>query len=96
MKQQIRFFIHMVRTYPRYAAMAIALDASIGIIAAASTYVLLNSANISPNTQGVLLFSGLLALAGMFGVGYTLLKSRLGTTLTDSPFDLNDEIDENY
>jgi hypothetical protein len=83
MKQQIRFFIRMVRTYPRYAAMAVALDASIGIIVAVTTYVVLYSADVGPSTMGVLFFSAVLAIAGILGVGYTLLKSRIGDVATD-------------
>ena len=94
MKQQIQFLIHMVRAHPRYAAMAIALDTSIGIIAAALVYILLNSASISPSTQAVLIFSGLLAIAGIFGVGYTLLKDRLGTSYLSDEFDAEDDNDE--
>lgn len=95
MKQQIRFLIRMVRTYPRYAVMAISLDAALGLIAAATTYVLLTSTNVSPSTQGVLIFSGLLAVAGILGVGYTLLKNRLGI---DGDYDgwMEDPYDEDH
>ncbi len=93
MKQQIRFFIRMVRTYPRYAAMAIGLDASIGIIVAVTTYVVLYSTDVEPRNMGVLFFSAILAIAGILGVGYTLLKTRLGGMTTDE-FDDEDDTDE--
>ncbi len=106
MKYQLRLLLSMVRANPGYAAMAVAVDASFGVIAAVTAYVLLNSANVNPNTQSVLIFSAVLAFAGMFGVGYTLLKSRLGRGLTtgfyiyDDMVDADDtdedEIDENY
>lgn len=83
MKQQIRFFISMVRAYPRYAAMAISLDAAIGIIVAVTTYVVLYSTDVEPRNMGVLFFSAILAIAGILGVGYTLLKERFGGMATD-------------
>ncbi len=91
----IRLLISLVRANPGYAAIALTFDLTIGVIAATTVYVLLNSANVNPNTQSVLIFSAILALVGMFGVGYTLLKSRigLGDIVSDN---LEDEIDENY
>jgi len=96
----IKFLIAMVRANPGYATIAVAIDLSVGAIAAATVYVLLNSTNVNSNTQAVLVFSAILAAVGMWGVGYTLLKSRLGLQITGtrdlSDIDLDDEIDENY
>ena len=88
----------MVRAHPRYAAVAVALDASIGIIVAVTVFVLLYATNVTPSTQVVLVFSALLALAGIIGVGYTLLKNRFTGDKTlgfSDEFD-DDEIDERY
>lgn len=74
----IRLLISLVRANPGYAAIALVLDVSIGAIAATTIYLLLNAANVTPQSQWVLVFGSILAVVGIFGVGYTLLLRRFG------------------
>lgn len=88
MKNAIQTIISLIRANPEFAKVAIALDASIGLVFGLLAFVFLNAANIEVTNIGVLSIAACFALVAISALGYTVLYR------TGYSFDADYEEDE--
>ena len=72
----LRSIIRMAQANPRWARIAVALDATIGLIVGLVVYFLLNLVEVPASSVFVLLFGAILAIVGIIAVGYLLFVQK--------------------
>ena len=73
MKNAFRNIISLIRANPKFAKVAIAFDASIGIVFGLIAYVGMNATDLTVTSTVVMAIGSLLALAAIGFAGYTVL-----------------------
>ena len=72
MKSTLRTIISMARANPKWARVALALDATIGLIVGLVAYLLMNLSGVSASSTFMLIFGALLGIIGIITIGYSL------------------------
>ena len=85
----LRSIIRMAQANPRWARIAVALDATIGLIVGLVVYFLLNLVEVPASSVFVLLFGAILAIVGIIAVGYLLFVQKFEGVCTQ---DLGDPV----
>ena len=68
----LRNIIEMARANPKWARVALALDATIGLIVGIVAYLLMNLSEVLASSLFVLIFGALLSVIGIITIGYSL------------------------
>lgn len=86
----LRNIIRMARANPKWARVALALDATIGLIIGLVAYLLMNLSEVSASSTLVLIFGAILSVIGIITIGYSLFITRV---VADRTFIFGDEFD---
>lgn len=84
----LRNIIEMAKANPKWAKVALALDATIGLIVGLVAYLLMNLSGVSASSVFVLIFGALLAIIGIITFGYSMFINS--GAMGDLTFGYND------
>ena len=68
----LRSIIRMAQANPKWARVALALDATIGLIVGLVAYLFMNLSGVSASSIFVLTFGAILSVIGIITIGYSL------------------------
>lgn len=87
----LRSIIRMARANPKWARIALALDATIGLIVGLVVYLFLNLTEVPASSVFVLVFGALLGIIGIITIGYSLF---ITAGMRELNFGFSDEFDD--
>lgn len=68
----LRSIIRMAQANPKWAKVALALDATIGLIVGLVVYLLMNLSEVPASSTLVLIFGAILSVIGIITFGYSM------------------------